>query len=69
MIDWANSTNAGLASYSFTEDIARVWRVSEALESVMVGVRVRLISVCEQPFGGIKDSGVGREGDKDTLNE
>jgi succinate-semialdehyde dehydrogenase/glutarate-semialdehyde dehydrogenase len=69
VIALANSTNAGLASYFFTEDISRVWRVSEALESGMVGVRVGLISACEQPFGGIKDSGVGREGGRDALNE
>ncbi|ETI23422.1 hypothetical protein G647_05224 [Cladophialophora carrionii CBS 160.54] len=65
----ANGTSAGLASYFFTENISRVWRISEELESGMVGVRVGLISACEQPFGGIKDSGVGREGGKDALNE
>ncbi|EXJ62730.1 hypothetical protein A1O7_03168 [Cladophialophora yegresii CBS 114405] len=65
----ANGTSAGLASYFFTENISRVWHVSEELESGMVGVRVGLISACEQPFGGIKDSGVGREGGKDALDE
>ncbi|OAG35360.1 hypothetical protein AYO21_10431 [Fonsecaea monophora] len=65
----ANDTSAGLASYFYTEDISRLWRVAEALESGMVGVRVGLISACEQPFGGIKDSGVGREGGRDALDE
>lgn len=68
-IAMANDTSAGLASYFYTEDISRVWKVGEALESGMVGVRVGLISACEQPFGGIKDSGVGREGGKDALDE
>ena len=69
VIAMANKTNAGLASYFFTEDISRLWRVAEALESGMVGVRVGLISACEQPFGGIKDSGIGREGGKEALDE
>ncbi|OQU99722.1 hypothetical protein CLAIMM_05314 [Cladophialophora immunda] len=65
----ANDTSAGLASYFYTEDISRLWRVGEALESGMVGVRVGLISACEQPFGGVKESGVGREGGRDALDE
>lgn len=69
VIAMANSTNAGLAAYFYTEDISRLWKVSEELESGMVGVRVGLISACEQPFGGVKDSGVGREGGRDALNE
>lgn len=68
-ISLANGTNAGLAAYFFTEDISRVWTVSEELETGMVGVRVGLISACEQPFGGVKDSGTGREGGKDALDE
>ena len=68
VIAMANKTNAGLASYFFTEDISRLWRVAEALESGMVGVRVGLISACEQPFGGIKDSGIGREGGPENLD-
>ena len=65
----ANGTNAGLASYFYTESISRVWDISERLETGMVGVRVGLVSACEQPFGGIKDSGTGREGGKDALDE
>lgn len=69
VVAMANKTNAGLASYFFTEDISRLWKVAEALQSGMVGVRVGLISACEQPFGGVKDSGIGREGGKEALDE
>ena len=69
VIEMANDTNAGLAGYFFTEDISRVWKVSEALNVGMVGVRVGLISACEQPFGGVNDSGIGREGGSDALHE
>jgi succinate-semialdehyde dehydrogenase/glutarate-semialdehyde dehydrogenase len=65
----ANDTDAGLAAYFYTEDISRLYRVSEALETGMVGVRVGLISACEQPFGGVKESGFGREGGKGALEE
>lgn len=69
VISMANGTEAGLASYFYTEDISRLYRVSEALEAGMVGVRVGLVSACEQPFGGIKESGIGREGGKGALDE
>ena len=65
----ANDTNAGLAAYFYTEDISRLWRVSEALEAGMVGCRVGLVSACEQPFGGVKESGIGREGSRFALDE
>lgn len=65
----ANETEMGLASYFYTENISRLWRVSEALESGMVGARVGMVSAAEQPFGGIKESGVGREGSKYALEE
>lgn len=64
VIKAANSYQSGLASYFYTESISRLWRVAEALDTGMVGVRVGLISACEQPFGGIKESGIGREGSK-----
>ncbi|POR32521.1 Succinate semialdehyde dehydrogenase [Tolypocladium paradoxum] len=64
VIKLANSYQSGLASYFYTENISRLWRVAEALDTGMVGVRVGLISACEQPFGGIKESGIGREGSK-----
>lgn len=65
----ANDTNAGLAAYFYTEDISRLWRVSEALQAGMVGCRVGLVSACEQPFGGMKESGIGREGSRFALDE
>ncbi|KAI9713958.1 MAG: hypothetical protein M1820_000688 [Bogoriella megaspora] len=68
-IKYANETSAGLASYFYTKDASRQWRVAEALESGMVGVQVGLVSASEQPFGGIKQSGVGREGGSSPLEE
>ena len=61
-IQMANDTEFGLASYFYTRDIGRVWRVSEALEYGMVGVNSGLISNEVVPFGGVKESGLGREG-------
>jgi succinate-semialdehyde dehydrogenase/glutarate-semialdehyde dehydrogenase len=58
----ANNTEFGLASYVYTESLKRSWRVSEALESGMVGLNTGLISMAEAPFGGVKQSGLGREG-------
>jgi succinate-semialdehyde dehydrogenase/glutarate-semialdehyde dehydrogenase len=58
----ANIGESGLASYVYTRDIARVWRVAEALEVGMVGINTGLISTEVAPFGGIKQSGLGREG-------
>jgi succinate-semialdehyde dehydrogenase / glutarate-semialdehyde dehydrogenase len=69
VIEMANSTESGLAGYFYTESISRVWRVSEALEVGMIGCRVGLISACEQPFGGIKESGIGREGSRFALDD
>lgn len=69
VVKLANKTNAGLAAYFYTSDISKLYKVSEALQSGMVGVNVGIVSACEQPFGGIKDSGVGREGGKDALDE
>jgi len=61
-ISVANNTNSGLASYFFTEDVSQIFRVSKALEYGMVGVNEGMISTPEAPFGGVKESGVGREG-------
>ncbi len=60
----ANDTEFGLASYFYARDLGRVWRVSEALESGIVGVNTGIISTEVAPFGGVKESGVGREGSK-----
>jgi succinate-semialdehyde dehydrogenase / glutarate-semialdehyde dehydrogenase len=65
----ANATEFGLASYVYTRDMGRVWRVSEALECGMVGVNTGMISTAEAPFGGIKQSGVGREGSRHGLDD
>ncbi|XP_020103434.1 succinate-semialdehyde dehydrogenase, mitochondrial isoform X2 [Ananas comosus] len=65
----ANDTNAGLAAYIFTKSIPRSWRVSEALEYGLVGVNEGLISTEVAPFGGAKQSGLGREGSKYGIDE
>ena len=64
VIAMANDSEFGLASYFYSNDLARVWRVAEALESGMVGINTGLISTEVAPFGGIKQSGLGREGSK-----
>jgi succinate-semialdehyde dehydrogenase / glutarate-semialdehyde dehydrogenase len=63
-ISAANGTPYGLTAYFFTKDNARVWRVGEALESGMVAVNTGLLSTAEAPFGGVKESGLGREGSR-----
>lgn len=68
-ITMANDTEYGLASYFYSRDLARVWRVSEALEYGMVGVNTGLISNAAAPFGGVKASGLGREGGHQGLDE
>jgi len=61
-IDAANATEYGLASYFYSRDVGRIWRVSEALEYGMVGVNVGILATEHVPFGGVKQSGLGREG-------
>jgi succinate-semialdehyde dehydrogenase / glutarate-semialdehyde dehydrogenase len=68
-IAMANDTEFGLAAYFYGRDIGRVWRVAEALESGMVGVNTGLISTEVAPFGGVKESGLGREGSKYGIDE
>jgi succinate-semialdehyde dehydrogenase/glutarate-semialdehyde dehydrogenase len=65
----ANDTEFGLASYFYTRDIGRAWRVAEALEAGMVGVNTGLITTQVAPFGGVKQSGIGREGSKYGIDE
>lgn len=69
VIQIANDVNSGLAGYIYTENISRLFRVAEALQVGMVGARTGSISAIEQPFGGIKDSGLGREGSRHALEE
>ena len=69
VIALANDTEFGLSGYFYTRDIARVWRVAEALETGMVGINTGLISTEVAPFGGIKQSGQGREGSKYGIED
>jgi succinate-semialdehyde dehydrogenase/glutarate-semialdehyde dehydrogenase len=64
VIAMANDSEFGLASYFYAKDMARVWRVAEALESGMVGVNTPALANEMAPFGGVKQSGLGREGSK-----
>ncbi len=68
-IRMANDTEFGLASYIYTQNVSRAWRVSEALEYGMVGINEGLISTEVAPFGGIKESGCGREGSKYGIED
>jgi succinate-semialdehyde dehydrogenase/glutarate-semialdehyde dehydrogenase len=68
-VDAANNTEFGLASYFYTRDIGRIYRVSEALEYGMVGINVGVIATEHVPFGGVKQSGLGREGSSHGMDE
>ncbi len=68
-VQLANDTEFGLASYFYTRDLARAWRVSERLEYGMVGLNTGLISTEVAPFGGVKESGIGREGSKYGIED
>lgn len=69
VIAQANDTDFGLASYFYARDLSRVFRVAEALEYGMVGVNTGAISTAEAPFGGVKMSGLGREGSHHGIEE
>ena len=69
VIAMANNTEFGLASYFYSRDIGRIWRVAEALEYGMVGVNTGMISNEVAPFGGVKQSGLGREGSHHGIDE
>jgi succinate-semialdehyde dehydrogenase/glutarate-semialdehyde dehydrogenase len=69
VIRLANATEFGLAAYFYSRDNARVWRVAEALESGIVGINEGIISTEVAPFGGVKESGIGREGSKYGLED
>ena len=68
-IQMANDTEFGLAAYLYSRDIGRIWRVSEAIEYGIVGINTGIISTESAPFGGMKESGIGREGSKYGLDE
>jgi len=68
-IDKANDTPYGLSSYFYSRDMARIWRVSEALEYGILGINTGVISTEVAPFGGVKESGIGREGSKYGIDE
>ena len=69
VIEMANDTKYGLAGYFYSRDIGKIWRVAEALEYGMVGINAGVISTEVAPFGGIKESGMGREGSKYGLDD
>lgn len=69
VISYANSTQFGLAAYFYSRDIGRCWRVAEALEFGMVGINEGIISTEVAPFGGVKESGLGREGSHHGIEE
>ena len=64
VINMANNTEFGLAGYFYSENMSRIWRVAEAIETGIVGINTGLISTEVAPFGGVKQSGLGREGSK-----
>ena len=69
LIEMANDTIYGLAAYFYSQNISRIWRVAEALEYGMVGINEGIISTEQVPFGGVKQSGFGREGGQEGIEE
>ncbi|MNY54030.1 Glutarate-semialdehyde dehydrogenase DavD [compost metagenome] len=69
VLEWANASAFGLAAYFYTNDIRRVARVSEGLECGIVGINEGALAAEAAPFGGVKDSGYGREGSTHGLEE
>jgi succinate-semialdehyde dehydrogenase / glutarate-semialdehyde dehydrogenase len=68
-IKWANDTEYGLVAYVFTRDLGRAFRVIEGLETGMVGLNQGMVSNAGAPFGGVKQSGFGREGGPEGIDE
>lgn len=69
VIAQANQTEYGLAAYFYSRDIGRIWRVADALETGMVGINTGIVSAATAPFGGVKQSGLGREGSSHGMDE
>lgn len=65
----ANDTRVGLAGYFYSQDVSQCWRVAKKIETGMVGINEGMMSCCECAFGGIKESGMGREGSKYGIEE
>lgn len=65
----ANDTEVGLAGYFYTQDVSRIFRVASQLETGMVAVNAGVVSIVQAPFGGVKESGIGREGSPEGLEE
>lgn len=68
-ISWANDTDFGLCAYAYTKDMGRVWRLNERLQYGMIGINSGLITTVEAPFGGVKESGLGKEGGSQGLED
>jgi len=68
-VDAANDTPYGLAAYFYSRDMGRIWRVSEGLEYGIIGINTGFVSTEVAPFGGVKESGIGREGSKYGIDE
>ena len=69
LLELANNTEYGLAAYFYSRDIGRVWRVAEGIEAGIIGINVGIISTEVAPFGGVKESGIGREGSKYGIDD
>lgn len=69
VVDWANDTEFGLAAYFYSRDIGRIWKTAESLEYGIVGINEGIISTEVAPFGGMKESGMGREGSKYGIED
>ena len=69
VLELANATNYGLAAHFYGRDYARIWRVAEGLEYGMIGINTGMISTAVAPFGGVKESGIGREGSKYGIED
>jgi succinate-semialdehyde dehydrogenase / glutarate-semialdehyde dehydrogenase len=68
-IEMANSTDFGLVAYAFTRDVGRTFRLAESIEAGMLGVNRGMVSDASAPFGGVKSSGLGREGGEAGIAE
>ncbi|PRD30686.1 UNVERIFIED_CONTAM: Aldh5a1 [Trichonephila clavipes] len=68
-MELANASRSGLAAYFYSEDISQIWRVAKNLEAGMIGINEGIFSCAEAAFGGVKESGLGREGSRYGIDE